>query len=43
MEPMGPKMAYRVWKLLLTKFFDPSNPSMKKVDDGEKKEKKEKK
>ena len=46
--PGGPKMAAWVWKgdnpqifgqskqLLLNKFFDPSTPSMRKVDDGEK-------
>ena len=45
--PVGPKMADRVWKdvcpyvfghsktLSLNKFFDPSTPSMRKVDDGE--------
>ena len=48
-------MAEGVWKgvypqvfgcskqLSLNKFFDPSTPSMRKVDDGEKKEKKRKK
>ena len=51
--PVGPKMADGVWKgvypyvfghfkqLSLNKFFDPSTPSMRKVDNGE--EKKEKK
>ena len=50
--PVGPKMADGVWKgvypkvfghskqLSLNKFFDPSTPSMRKVDDGEKKEEK---
>ena len=47
-------MAYMVWKavypqvlwrscqLSLKKFLDPSTPSMRKVDDGEKEKKKEK-
>ena len=47
----GPKMADGVWKgvqplvighfepLLLNKFFDQSTPSMRKVDDGERKNK----
>ena len=43
-------MADGVWKgvighyepLLLHKFFDPSTPSMRKIDDGEKKRKKKK-
>ena len=50
--PGGPKMANGVWKgvnpkvfgrshqLSLNKFFNPSAPSMRKVDDGEKKKKK---
>merc|ERR1712030_305998 len=50
----APKMADGVWKgvqpqvighfkqLLLNKFFDPSTPSMRKVDDGEKEKKKRK-
>ena len=50
MAATGPKMADGVWKgvigrsrqFSLNKFFDRSNPSMRKVDDG-KKEKKEKK
>merc|ERR1711954_186458 len=49
--PVGPKMADGVWKgvypwvlgrsrqLSLNKFFDPSTPSMRKVDDGEEKQK----
>ena len=53
--PGGSKMADGVWKgvypqvfghskqLSLNKFFDPSTPSMRKVDDGEKRKKKEKK
>merc|ERR1712117_809713 len=53
--PGGPKMADGVWKgvypyvlgrsrqLSLNKFFDPSTPSMRKVDDGEEKKEKEKK
>ena len=44
--PGGPKMADGVFgrskQLLLNKFFDPSTPSMRKVDDGEKKRKKKK-
>ena len=55
MAARGPKMADRVWKgvypkvfrrahqLLLNKFFDPSTPSMRKVDDGEEKKRKKKK
>ena len=50
--PAESKIADRVWKwvkplvigppdqLLLHQFFDPSTPSMRKVDDGEKKENK---
>ena len=50
--PGGPKMANGVWKgvfpwvfgctkqLSLNKFFDPSTPSMRKVDDGEKRKEK---
>ena len=53
--PAGLKMADGVWKgvypsvlgrsrqLSLNKFFDPSTPSMRKVDDGEEKKKKKKK
>ena len=43
MAARGPKMAEGVLKggrskqLLLNKFFDPSTPSMRKVDDGGKK------
>ena len=52
MAARGPKMPDGVWKgvfpqvfgpskqLSLNKFFDPSIPSMRKVDDGEKKRKK---
>ena len=43
--PAKSKMADGVWKdskqLSLNKFFDPCAPSMRKVDDGEKKEKRE--
>ena len=51
----GPKMADRVWKgayplifghsrqLSLNMFVDPSAPSLRKVDDGEKKKKRKKK
>ena len=54
MAARGPKMADGVWEgvypyifghskqLSINKFFDQSTPSMRKVDDGEKKEKKEK-
>ena len=49
--PRGPKMAEGVYpqvfgrskQLSLNKFFDPSTPSMRKVDDGEKKKKKKEK
>ena len=53
--PGGPKMVDGVWKgvspwvfgrskqLLLNKFFDPITPSMRKVDDGEKKKEQKKK
>ena len=52
MPPGGPNMADGVWKgvypqvfgrshqLSLNKFFDPSGPSMRKVDDKEKEKKK---
>ena len=55
MAARGPKMAAGVWKcvypqvfehskqLLQHKFFDPSAPPMRKVDDGEKKTKKKEK
>ena len=39
-------MADGVWRskqLSLNKFFDPSTPSMRKVDDGEKRKKRKKK
>ena len=48
----GPKMAHGVWKgvhplviglfepLLQNKFFDPSTPSMRNIDEGEKEKKK---
>ena len=36
-----PKVLGRSRQLSLNKFFDPSTPSMRKVDDGEKKRKKE--
>ena len=43
----GPKMANGVFghpkQLSLNKFFDPSTPSMRKVDNGEKKEKRKEK
>ena len=54
MAASGPKMADGVWKgvypsffghskqLSLNKFFDPSTPSMRKVDNGEEKRKKKK-
>ena len=38
-----PKVFGRSKQLLLNKFFDPSTPSMRKVDDGEKKKEKKKK
>ena len=42
--PVGPKMADGVFghskQHSLNKFFDPSTPSMRKVDDGEEKKKK---
>ena len=37
-----PQVLGRSRQLSLNKFFDPSTPSMRKVDDGEEKEKKEK-
>ena len=37
-----PQVLGRSRQLLLNKFFDPSAPSMRKVDDGEQKEKKRK-
>ena len=55
MAARGPKMADGVWKgvqsyvigrsrqLSLNKFFDRSNPSMRKVDDGKKEKRKKKK
>ena len=54
MATRGPKMAEGVWKgvypqvlgrsrqLSLNMFLDPSTPSMRKIDDGEKREKKKK-
>ena len=38
-----PQVLGRSRQLSLNKFFDPSTPSMRKVDDGEKKEKKKEK
>ena len=50
MAARGPKMADGVWTVLvcsrqlsLNKFFDKSTPSMREVDDGEKKKKKKEK
>ena len=38
-----PQVLGRSRQLSLNKFFDPSTPSMRKVDDGEEKKRKEKK
>ena len=40
--PTGSGVLGRSRQLLLNKFFDPSTPSMRKVDDGEEKRKKKK-
>ena len=37
---VDPKVVWHFKQLLLNKFFDPSTPSMRKVNDGEKNEEK---